>query len=212
MCEYATPYMCVYMCTCMCIYIYIYVRTNRLRASRRRQFKLHAMFIELETLLSLFSFYRVPSPPPFLPLLLLPPLFLARGWLLLPTMLKEILSGVTGPPLYELPVFGVGRGRGGGDPLVSVFREKVPFAIFNSTTASAEPSAVYASILDDTRRYCLLHLHPRHFYSEDSGEPSFWRKFNKRATFVSCSHRFPFPFLVRSSISNPGFGFSRMLL
>lgn len=53
-----------------------------------------------------------------------------------------------GPPQYKLPVFGV-RGTeeeevesGVGNRsslLVSVLREKVPFAIFNSTTASGTP-------------------------------------------------------------------------
>lgn len=141
------------------------------------------MFIELETLLSLFSFHHVPSSPPSSS-------SFSSSWLLLLVASRfRRYQRKFFPDHPRTSFLSLEQVQGMGnrsDPLfVSVFREKVPFAIFNSTTARARNAA---STRLDTRRYCLRKpsLPRRHFYSEDSGEPSS-RKFNKRTTFVRSS-------------------------
>ena len=114
--------------------------------------QLHAMFIELETLLSLFSFhlhflfFLVSFAPHSSFSLFLDPLLDRR--------LRDPFRSYEPPPppfpgtsflsldyatSTEEEETESWRGESFGSGTVSVFREKVPFAIFSSTTASGTP-------------------------------------------------------------------------
>lgn len=111
-------------------------------------FQLHAMFIELETPLSLFS-YHVPPPLLLLRLLYAP----CASFLLFPPAIRDPFRSY-GPPQYKLPAFGVCiylRRGGWGIVQVCLYRffEK-RFRLQYSIRRPRTERQWCASMLDDT--------------------------------------------------------------
>ena len=134
----------VRICPCMCVYMYIrrFIRTGH-RGDDSSSYT--------QCLSSSKPFFLYFLSTTFLLLLLLFLLFLLRGCCFSLLLASDDTKGNSFRTTPVQASWLWSRYRGWGI-VVSVFREKVPFAIFNSTIARARNAA---STRLDTRRYCL---------------------------------------------------------